>query len=173
MWLCSVCCVRRRDLGQQQGHQWCSGNINAFQAFALGSIPGWCMKVTFWFFLSSSHLSFFQFMISSLLSFYIFASFSFYSTFHHFTILSFSFPYPNLELLALLYLTRFLLLFYCLYCFYHSFYIYCVSSSSLVIIHLSHWPFDEKCYNVQYSCHCIICSNSYLLCSEICIHSNI
>ena len=23
-------------------HQWCSGNINAFQAFALGSIPGWC-----------------------------------------------------------------------------------------------------------------------------------
>ena len=23
-------------------HQWCSGNINAFQAFALGSISGWC-----------------------------------------------------------------------------------------------------------------------------------
>lgn len=27
---------------QQVQHQWCSGNINAFQAFALGSIPGWC-----------------------------------------------------------------------------------------------------------------------------------
>ena len=25
-------------------HQWCSGNINAFQEFALGSIPGWCNK---------------------------------------------------------------------------------------------------------------------------------
>ncbi len=25
-------------------HQWCSGNINAFQAFALGSIPGWCIS---------------------------------------------------------------------------------------------------------------------------------
>ena len=28
------------DIGHK--HQWCSGNINAFQAFALGSIPGWC-----------------------------------------------------------------------------------------------------------------------------------
>lgn len=25
------------------GHQWCSGNITAFQAVALGSIPGWCI----------------------------------------------------------------------------------------------------------------------------------
>ena len=29
-------------------HQWCSGNINAFQAFALDSISGWCkQKQTF------------------------------------------------------------------------------------------------------------------------------
>ena len=28
-------------------HQWCSGNINAFQAFALGSIPGWCISFAF------------------------------------------------------------------------------------------------------------------------------
>ena len=38
-------------------HQWCSGNINAFQAFALGSIPGWCKL--FYFFPS------FLFSISS------------------------------------------------------------------------------------------------------------
>ena len=24
-------------------HHWCSGNMNAFQAFASGSIPGWCI----------------------------------------------------------------------------------------------------------------------------------
>lgn len=29
----------------QDRHQWCSGNINAFQAFALGSIPGWCKDI--------------------------------------------------------------------------------------------------------------------------------
>jgi hypothetical protein len=27
-------------------HHWCSGNINAFQAFALGSIPGWCTGIS-------------------------------------------------------------------------------------------------------------------------------
>ena len=32
------------DLSTQE-HHWCSGNINAFQAFALGSIPGWCRNV--------------------------------------------------------------------------------------------------------------------------------
>ena len=30
-------------------HQWCSGNINAFQAFALGSIPGWCITFAIFF----------------------------------------------------------------------------------------------------------------------------
>ena len=28
-------------------HQWCSGNITAFQAVALGSIPGWCNEISF------------------------------------------------------------------------------------------------------------------------------
>lgn len=26
-------------------HQWCSGNVNAFQAFALDSISGWCRNI--------------------------------------------------------------------------------------------------------------------------------
>ena len=38
-WFGSRWQVRRKC---QSSCQWCSGNINAFQAFALGSIPGWC-----------------------------------------------------------------------------------------------------------------------------------
>ena len=30
------------NFSQIYKHQWCSGNISAFQALALGSIPGWC-----------------------------------------------------------------------------------------------------------------------------------
>lgn len=29
-------------------HHWCSGNIVAFQAIALGSIPGWCSVSPFY-----------------------------------------------------------------------------------------------------------------------------
>ena len=32
---------------EQGKHHWCSGNMNAFQAFASGSIPGWCIKSLF------------------------------------------------------------------------------------------------------------------------------
>ena len=32
-----LCCLTRQH---QHQRRWCSGNINAFQAFALGSIPG-------------------------------------------------------------------------------------------------------------------------------------
>jgi hypothetical protein len=40
---CVVTVASKRD----QAHHWCSGNIVAFQAIALGSIPGWCI-FAFW-----------------------------------------------------------------------------------------------------------------------------
>ena len=53
-----------------QGHQWCSGNIKAFQAFALGSIPGWCIFIA-------------PLPLLCLLLFYPFFSFPFCSHFYH------------------------------------------------------------------------------------------
>ena len=52
MCMCLYVCVYvrlqcyMRMIGRQK-HQWCSGNITAFQAFALGSIPGWCIEISF------------------------------------------------------------------------------------------------------------------------------
>ena len=46
--LCSTKCVCHESCNASNTAQrrWCSGNINAFQAFALGSIPG--RRIIFW-----------------------------------------------------------------------------------------------------------------------------